>query len=136
MCLRRGKPNLPILVVWADVVVNAGTHEDRGPCYALLMSRRARTERREAERDARKLARARMKLAALEPGGAPDRPIDVTSASVIEVHAKSTPCAACGHDGVRVEEHEAKEGLRVVRVLCPRCGTRRDVFYRIASPLS
>jgi hypothetical protein len=100
------------------------------------MSRRARTERREAERDARKLARARLKLAALEAGGAPERAIEVTSASVIEVHAKSTPCAACGNQGVRVEEHEAKDGVRVVHVLCPRCGVRREVYYRIGAALS
>lgn len=100
------------------------------------MSRRDRTERREAERAAKKLARARLKLAVHEPGGSPDRPIEVTSASVIEVHAKGTPCAACGEHGVRVEEHEAREGLRIVDVLCPRCGARRDVFYRIGPLVS
>jgi hypothetical protein len=84
-----------------------------------------------------KLAKARLKLAALEPGGAPDRPIEVESASTIEVHAQSTPCASCGNLGVRVEEHTAEtigeRRLRVVAVLCPRCGVRRDVYYRIAS---
>jgi hypothetical protein len=100
------------------------------------MSRRARAERREAEREAKKLARARMKLAVHEPGGTPERPIAVTSASVVEVHARSTPCAACGNDNVRVEDHEAKEALRVVHVLCPRCGVRRRVYYRIGSSLS
>lgn len=103
------------------------------------MAKRSRTERREREREAVKLAKARLKLAALEPGGAPDRPIDVESASTIEVHASSTPCASCGEHGVRVEEHTAEtigeRRLRVVRVLCPRCGVRRDVFYRIAATL-
>jgi len=39
------------------------------------MAKRPRTERREAARDEAKLARVRMKLAGLVPGGAPDRPI-------------------------------------------------------------
>lgn len=115
------------------------------------MVKRARTERREAEREAVKLARSRMKLAALEPGGAPDRPIEVTSASIIEPHASSMPCAACGAQGLRVDEHVAvtlaDEGggpggstptarrLRVVHVNCQRCGTRREVFFRIGTVL-
>src|SRR5689334_697049 len=61
------------------------------------MAKRARTERREAARDAVKMAVARMKLAALEPGGAEDRPIEVTSASIIEPHASSMICPACGN---------------------------------------
>src|SRR4051812_8535806 len=103
------------------------------------MAKRPRAERREAARDNAKLARVRMKLAALEPGGASDRPIEVTSASIIEPHASSTTCAACGNHGVRVGEHIARtiEGteseparrLRVVEVICPRCGTRREIFF-------
>lgn len=101
------------------------------------MAKRSRTERREAERDAAKLARARMKLAALEAGGAPDRPIEVTSASIIEPQASSMPCAACGAQGLRVEEHAADvlRRLRVVHVLCQRCGTRREVFFRVGTVL-
>ena len=86
-----------------------------------------------------------MKLAALEPGGAPDRPIEVSSASIIEPHAASMICAACGSSGVRVEEHVARSieaaggaparRLRVVHVLCQRCGTRREVFFRIGTVL-
>lgn len=99
------------------------------------MAKRSRTERREAQRAAVKLAERRMKLAALEPGGAPERPIEVTSASAVEPHARGMPCAACGADGVRVEEHAAVTGLRVARVVCPRCGVRRDVFFRLGTPL-
>jgi hypothetical protein len=109
------------------------------------MAKRPRTERREAARDAAKTARVRMKLAALEPGGAPDRPIEVTSASIIEPQASSTTCAACGNEGVRVEEHVARtiEGtgseparrLRVVHVMCPRCGSRREIYFRIGTVL-
>lgn len=109
------------------------------------MAKRARTERREAEREAEKLARSRMKLAALEAGGAPDRPIEVASASIIEPHASSMPCAACGAANVRVEEHialtvpgegtEPPRRLRVVHARCQRCGVRRDVFFRIGTVL-
>lgn len=103
------------------------------------VAKRTRTERREREREAVKLAKARLKLAALEVGGAPDRPIDVESASTIEVHAASIPCASCGEQGVRIEEHTAEtiddRRLRVVRLRCPRCGVRRDVYYRIAAAL-
>ncbi|MDB4936590.1 MAG: hypothetical protein JWP87_3562 [Labilithrix sp.] len=86
-----------------------------------------------------------MKLAALEPGGAPDRPIEVASASIIEPHASSMPCAACGAQGLRVEEHvaltlpeqgsEPARRLRAVHVTCQRCGTRREVFFRIGTVL-
>lgn len=80
-----------------------------------------------------------MKLAALEQGGAPDRPIDVESASTIEVHATSMPCPSCGNHGVRVEEHIAEtiddRRLRIVKLKCPRCGVRRDVYYRILSTM-
>ena len=103
------------------------------------MAKRARTERREAARDAAKLAASRMKLAALEPGGAPDRPIEVTSASIIEPHASSMPCAACGAPNVRVDEHVAvtlgDRRVRVTHVVCPRCGSRREVFFRIGTVL-
>lgn len=109
------------------------------------MVKRARTARREGERDAEKLARARMKLAALEAGGGPDRPIEVRSASIIEPHASSLPCPACEAPNVRVEEHvavtlpggegDAARRLRVVKARCPKCGTRRDVFFRIGTAL-
>ena len=110
------------------------------------MAKRARTERREAERDNAKVARAREKLAALGPGGAPDRPIEVTSASTIEPHAQSMHCASCGNHGLRVEEHIAKtypatpsepeRRLRVIHSRCPMCGTKRDLFFRIGTTLA
>ncbi|MDB5216306.1 MAG: hypothetical protein JWO86_4233 [Myxococcaceae bacterium] len=109
------------------------------------MVKRARTERREAARDAAKLARSRSKLVALEPGGAADRPIEVSSASIIEPQASSMHCAACGAQGLRVEEHiavtlggegsEPARRVRVVHVTCPRCSTRREVFFRIGTVL-
>jgi hypothetical protein len=108
------------------------------------MAKRSRTERREREREAQKLARARVKLADLEPGGAADRPIEVASASVIEPHALSMPCAACGTASIRVDEHIAvtvgeagdERRLRVVRARCATCGHRRDVYFRIGTTLA
>lgn len=96
--------------------------------------KRPRTERRERDRAAEKLADARERLAALEPGGAPARPLDVASASVIEPHAGSMPCARCG-GGLRIEEHAAREvdgaRLRLVSARCPSCGARRAIWFRI-----
>lgn len=97
----------------------------------MAKSKRARTERREAERAAVKQAKVGLRLSALEAGGSADRPIEVTSASVIEPHAASIPCAACGA-GVRVEEHRAEASLRVVAVRCPQCGVTRELYFRIA----
>lgn len=100
--------------------------------------RPARTERRAADRRTAKEVEDRLRLAALEEGGAPGRPIVVESASVIETTAASTPCAPCG-GRVRVEEHEARtiEGvsLRVVRVRCAACGHVRTIHFRIVAAM-
>jgi hypothetical protein len=109
-----------------------------------MAKKRARTERREAGRTAVKLARARMKLASLEPGGAPDRPLETMSASTVEVQARALPCTGCGEPGTRVEEHAAitvpddrggTRHLRVARIACPRCGVRREIYFRIGTTL-
>ncbi len=98
----------------------------------------ARAERRSRERAADKLARDRERLAYLEPGGDRARPLEVESASQVEPHALALPCLGC--DGPnRLEEHAAVtvdgDRLRVARLVCPRCGTRRDVWFRIAPAL-
>ena len=97
-----------------------------------------RTVRRLLERDAKKLAKNRERLAVLETGGAPERPIEVESASVIEVGAKAIPCARC-EGPLRLEEHAAMmfqgRSLRVVRLSCQRCGGNREVYFRIVSVL-
>jgi hypothetical protein len=75
-----------------------------------------------------------VRLAQHEPGGSPERPIAVESASMVEPRARGLPCAACGA-GVRVEEHVAEvvDGvrLRIARVLCDQCHVRRAVWFRI-----
>lgn len=98
----------------------------------------ARAQRREAERATEKLMRDREKLASLEPGGAPERPIEISSASEVEVVARSMPCARCGSE-VRVDEHLAEtigaSRLRVAKVACSFCGARRAVYFRIRASL-
>lgn len=98
----------------------------------------ARATRRQADRDVQKFMRDKTRLATLEKGGAPDRPIQVTSASEVEIAARSVPCIQCGGI-VRVDEHVADtvgaERLRIARVTCPACGTKRALYYRIGPPL-
>jgi hypothetical protein len=97
----------------------------------------ARGERRLQQRAAEKLTRDRERLAYLEPGGDRARPIEVESASQVEPHALALTCLGCSGPN-RLEEHAAVafEGdrLRVARLLCPRCGARREVWFRIALP--
>lgn len=98
---------------------------------------RPRTQARQAERAAQKLVRERERLAELEPGGTPARPIEVESAAVVEVQALGAPCIQCG-GSMRLEEHAAEghagQLLRVVRMRCPSCGTRRVRWFRVSPP--
>ena len=97
-----------------------------------------RAERRARARADEKLAHARERLALLEDGGTPERPIEVISASVVEPHAQSMPCLRC-HGACRVDEHVAEtvsgKRLRIARTLCMQCGARRNVFFRITGNL-
>lgn len=94
---------------------------------------RKRTERREQERAAAKLAEQREKLFALEPGGSPSRPREVPSAAVIEVQALALACPRCGGT-FKLDEHRAEQGLRVVRLICQRCGAPRNTYFRVVHP--
>ncbi len=90
-----------------------------------------RTERRVAERDAKKLVRDRERLAKLVAGGAADHPIDVVSAAVIEPRITATPCPQCEGE-YRVVEHRSEgAGKRAVDVACRLCGTKRTLWFRI-----
>jgi hypothetical protein len=96
---------------------------------------RARTLRRQEERSLTKQAHDRERLARLEPGGSAERPIVLESASQVEAHARSLPCTRCGGE-LRVEDHLARfvgeQSLRLVRLSCPSCGARREVWFRLA----
>ncbi|HMJ13484.1 MAG TPA: hypothetical protein VK524_18825 [Polyangiaceae bacterium] len=97
----------------------------------------ARSQRRSAARAGEKLATQRRRLARLELGGTPERPIQVPSASVIEVQALARPCLACEALRLRVLEHRAEElagvRLRVVDVSCAVCAEPRRFFFEIAN---
>jgi heterodisulfide reductase subunit A-like polyferredoxin len=58
----------------------------------------------------------------------------VESASQVEPHAVAMECTRCGGPN-RVEEHAAVtvegERLRVARLVCARCGTKREVWFRL-----
>lgn len=77
---------------------------------------------------------ARERLARLGPGGTAALPLDVESASQIEVRAESTPCLVC-QGPYRVDEHTAERidgrHVRIVRVHCHHCGARRVLYFRV-----
>jgi hypothetical protein len=81
-----------------------------------------------------KLVRARMKLMDLEPGGSPERPVDVSTAALVEPKARSVPCPRC-NEPFTVEAHEAYTDdhgrLREVVLRCRACGTTRNMWFRI-----
>ncbi len=74
----------------------------------------------------------REQLAALSPGGTPERPVDVISASVIEGRAAHwMSCPQCG-GGYRILEHtRPRPGLRRLDVECRQCTLPRAVWFRI-----
>ena len=93
-----------------------------------------RTERRALERDVKKQLEQKDRLAELSPGGAPERPITVETAALVEPLARASRCPRC--DGaVRLEEHSARivsgRSLRAVSVSCSACGSTRELFYVI-----
>lgn len=94
---------------------------------------RDRTARRSEERAARRLVRDREQLAALSAGGAPEHPIHVDSAAVIEGRTLALPCPQCGGP-YRIREHRsAGAGLRDVDVTCRNCGAPRTLWFKIGS---
>jgi hypothetical protein len=95
---------------------------------------RARTELRKLERGRHKLALAQRKLLLLEPGGSPERPLEVDSAAVIERRAESFTCPDSSQP-LRAIEHEslehAGELLRAVALACRGCGAPLRLYFRI-----
>ena len=91
--------------------------------------------RRTRARAHEKLVRDLDELARLEPGGSPERPIEITSPAQVEVMALARPCPLC-KGSLRLEEHAAAvlEGvsLRIARMTCTSCGTRRALHFRLA----
>lgn len=97
-----------------------------------MSKQRPRTARRVAERDARQLVRDKEKLFRLLPGGSQELPLEVSSASVIEVRVGGMPCVQCNEPQYRVREHvSVAAGLRRVDVICRHCGAPRSLWFRI-----
>jgi len=94
----------------------------------------ANAERRLRTRAEEKLGRARERLARMQPGGEPGRPIDVASASVVEAQARSMACPKC-LGPCQVVEHAAEtmqgQRLRIAKVICNHCGSHRAIHFRI-----
>lgn len=91
---------------------------------------RERTARRVLQRDARHLVRARERLAVLSPGGAAERPIEVSSPSVIEPRVGSLRCPQC-EGSYGFDDHQVDAGLRVVTVTCRLCHVSRKLWFRL-----
>jgi hypothetical protein len=99
-----------------------------------LGKKRERGVRRERARLHENLVRDLERLARLEPGGSPDRPIVIDSPAVVDVRALAKPCPLCAGP-LRLEEHAATEidgvRLRVAAVACTQCATRRSLYFRL-----
>lgn len=73
--------------------------------------------------------------ASLLPGGSRDRPIKVSSASVVEVRTAALTCPRCGIGTYRIAEHVAPAaGVRRVDVTCRYCGEPRSLWFRLVPP--
>jgi hypothetical protein len=86
---------------------------------------RPNAAKRAADRDLDKARRDLERLDALADGASPERALEVTSPSEIEVLAEATPCPICG-GRLRIQSHDAEtiDGLRL-RVARTRCETCR-----------
>jgi hypothetical protein len=75
------------------------------------------------------------RLARLDPGGAPDRPLAVEAPSQVEPIAATRPCPLCA-GALRLENHAAEthDGyrLRVAHLRCTSCGVARALYFRLS----
>ena len=96
-----------------------------------------RAVRRAWARTHDKLVRDLDRLARLEPGGSPERPVEISSPAVVDVLAVAKPCPLCG-GSLALVEHAAEEidgsRLRVARVTCTMCRARRAFYFRLNEP--
>lgn len=99
--------------------------------------KRARTQRRSAERARQKEVEVRRKLFQASEGGTPDRPILVSSASVIEARARDLLCPVCGGQ-TSIRQHEAVrtgvKRLRKIERTCMACGEASTLYFELALP--
>ena len=98
---------------------------------------RPRRQQREQQRALRKSVRQLERLAAELPGGSPERPIDVASASVVETRARSIPCVQC--EAIEMElrgdraTSTARGVLRELAMVCRQCHATRAIWFRVAA---
>lgn len=113
------------------------TTEGRAPLVEAK-SPRPRTARRAAEQEVRRLVRKLDRLESDLPGGAPARPLAVSSASVVEVRARAERCLACqGELALRAHEADGPDRqLRRVDLMCTACRRPRRLWFRIELPTS
>lgn len=96
-----------------------------------MTKKRERTERREREREARKLVRVKERLSKLERGGTQEHPIEVGSSAVVEVRIHGMQCPQCAGHYQIVDHRSAGQGIRPVDVKCNVCGAPRTLWFRI-----
>lgn len=96
---------------------------------------RPRRKQRAQDRALRKAVRRTEALAARLPGGSPDAPIEVVSASVVETKARATPCVQCGGElALRGDRATStpRGVLREIEAACRRCHAPRTLWFRVA----
>jgi hypothetical protein len=98
---------------------------------------RPRRKQREQDRTLRKQVRRTENLAGKLPGGSPQQPIDVASASIVDGKARATPCIQCGGD-LELRGDRATSGargiLRELALVCRLCHAPRTLWFRITPP--
>jgi len=99
---------------------------------------RPRAARRAAAQANRRAVERVEKLGTQLPGGAPEQPLRVTSASVVEVRARAARCLVCdGELELRAHLAEAdapagvRRDLRRVELACRACGRPRRLWFRV-----
>ncbi len=99
---------------------------------------RARTVSRSAARKHDKLIDDRERLARLEPGGSAERAIEIEAASQLPLRAESYACLRCDGRVRYVEDRVLDVGgglRRAATVACKQCGTTRELWFSILTPM-
>jgi hypothetical protein len=98
---------------------------------------RPRRQQREQQRALRKTVHQLERLAAEMPGGSPERPIDVGSASIVETKARSIACVQCEALALELGADRATSTprgvLRELAMICRQCHAPRAVWFRVAT---
>lgn len=98
---------------------------------------RTRTIKRRARAETDRWVQTKRKLYDLEPGGSPDRPLEVPTPALVEPKSKSLSCPRCD-ELFAIEEHAAHTDghgrLREAKLRCKLCGERRSLWFRIVPP--